>query len=305
MRHELLVLGPPYLDLSFHGLGQLPGPGEEVFARGVEWGPGGAAISAIAAARLGLPVGLVWPVGDDPPGRLLANALGAEGVDWRGPSCAATAVSAVIVLDGDRAIVSHAPEVSFTELRDEAEEALSGAGAAIVSMEWAPELTRIRREPTKLYAVMDDQGSRRHSLDDLSRLAGAYALVLNRDEAGRLTGTDDPEAAARMLLDAAQVEVVLISLGADGALARAAGTEPIRAVSPRVPVVDSTGAGDVFVAAYAWAELGGLAPAERLAVGCVAAGLSLGRAGGAAGAPTLPELTRAARTRGLALPARP
>lgn len=305
MRHELLVLGPPYLDLSFHGLGQLPGPGEEVFARAVECGPGGAAITAIAAARLGIPVGLVWPVGNDPPGRLLDTALRAEGVDWLGPPCEETAVSAVIALDGDRAIVSHAPEVSFTELGGTAEEALSGADAAIVSMQWAAELARIRREPTKLYAVMDDQASRRQSLDDLSRLAGTHALVLNRDEARRITGTDDPAAASRLLLDSAQVEAVLISLGADGALAQVVGNEPIRAIPTPVPVVDSTGAGDVFVAAYVWAELGGLEPAERLALGCVAAALSVGRAGGAAGAPTLSELTRAARTRGPVLPVGP
>jgi sugar/nucleoside kinase (ribokinase family) len=286
VRGDLLVLGPPCLDLSFHGLDELPAPGEEVFARSVYLGPGGAAISAIAAARLGVPVTLIWPVGTDPPG----------------PRCDETAVSTVISLGGDRAIVSHAPEGRFAEIRSSAPEAFTDADAAIAGVEVSEELLRTGQKRTKLYAVLDDRTSRVQRLDDLSRLCGAHALLLNLDEARRITGVDDPAEAAPRLLEAARVDFVIITLGPEGALAQTAGRGPARARTPPVEAVDTTGAGDVFVSAYVWAELGGLELEERLGLACVAAALSVTCAGGATGAPALSEVARVARARGLALP---
>ena len=58
---ELAVATPAFLDLTFVGLEALPAPGEERFAGGLMRSPGGGAITAVAAARLGLQTALVAP----------------------------------------------------------------------------------------------------------------------------------------------------------------------------------------------------------------------------------------------------
>lgn len=51
---DLVVATPVFLDLTFVGLESLPALGEERFAAELLRSPGGGAITAVAAARLGL-----------------------------------------------------------------------------------------------------------------------------------------------------------------------------------------------------------------------------------------------------------
>ena len=66
---------------------------------------------ALGLTRLGLEAAVWSPVGDDLSGRLLAGLLADEGIDWVGPPAAATAVSAIMPLDGDRAFLTVCPDV--------------------------------------------------------------------------------------------------------------------------------------------------------------------------------------------------
>ena len=69
-----------FVDLTFAGLDALPGRGEERHARDLLRSPGGGAITAIGAARLGLGVALASPLGEDAEGDFLRARLAAEGV---------------------------------------------------------------------------------------------------------------------------------------------------------------------------------------------------------------------------------
>jgi len=60
-----------------------------------ELGPGGAANTAIAAARLGLAVGQLGEIGDDRAGRWILEDLRAEGLDVSGVIASAQATTAV------------------------------------------------------------------------------------------------------------------------------------------------------------------------------------------------------------------
>ncbi len=82
------------------------------------------------------------------------------------------------------------------------------------------------------------------------------ALKPNVLEAAALTGEQEPERAARALINAG-VEQVFISLGAEGILA-AQGDSLIRLPCERGPVVNTTGAGDAATAAIVWAGVHGL-----------------------------------------------
>ena len=131
---------------------------------------------------------------------------------------------------------------------------------------------------------------------DEATLEGARALVLNRHEAVRITGAGDATEAAVRLAGPGRSAVV--TLGADGAVAVEDG-RVVRASAPEVEAVDATGAGDLFVAAYVWADLAGLDAEARLAWACLYAGLSVRAPTALDGALRLDELLVEGERRGM------
>ena len=98
----------------------------------------------------------------------------------------------------------------------------------------------------------------RHKRQGLSRIA---ILKANADEAYHLTLERDPGLAARALAKLGPEEV-LVTLGARGALVLARGRlHHVPADTPR-RLVDTTGAGDTFLAGYVAARLADEAPKE-------------------------------------------
>jgi fructokinase len=73
---------------------------------------------------------------------------------------------------------------------------------------------------------------------------GALVVRCNRTEARMLTGEDDPEAGARALV-AAGARTAVVTLGADGAIAR--GEAEAEAPGRPADVVSTVGAGDAFM----------------------------------------------------------
>jgi sugar/nucleoside kinase (ribokinase family) len=128
------------------------------------------------------------------------------------------------------------------------------------------------------------------------------ALIVNRREAGVLTGASTPEEAARALAEVAETAVV--TLGPDGAVA-VVGDRPgaVDGVNASM-VVDTTGAGDLFAAALAWADLLGADAEVALAWANLYAGLSVGSHTGIGGAVTRERLLEEGERCGLpSLPA--
>ena len=78
---DLAVATPVFLDYTFVGLEGLPGPGEERFAGDLLRSPGGGAITAIGAVRLGLSAAVAAPLGNDLPGIFVRQTLQEEGID--------------------------------------------------------------------------------------------------------------------------------------------------------------------------------------------------------------------------------
>jgi sugar/nucleoside kinase (ribokinase family) len=292
--YDVVCVGQPFLDLTFVGLERLPRPGEELFAQELALTPGGAAITAVGAARLGLRSALLWPRGSDLAGDYLQATLAAEGVDWIGPAAPRAAATVVFPIDGDRAMATFQPD----DEPDGAALAAIDANAVVVGV------GRAAAAPAAapVYAVGGYPESERHDIGTL-RLGGCRALLVNEDEALRLTGAEDPESAA-VELAATGAEAVVVTLGYRGAVEWADGTL-VHAPAPEVDAVDTTGAGDLFTAAYVFADLAGASRAERLAHAGLYAGLSVRTATAVGGAPTLRELEEEARLRGLPAVHRP
>ena len=97
---------------------------------------------------------------------------------------------------------------------------------------------------------------------------GATMLFPNSEEAAVLAETDDPDAQAARL--AAHYPLVVIKRGVHGAEA-IAGERRWRAAAPLVKAIDSTGAGDAFVAAFLAGKMRG-APIEACLEDACAAG---------------------------------
>src|SRR4029077_6675979 len=112
---DVAVVGSAFLDLTFEGLEALPGPGQERFSRELHATPGGAAITAVGLARLGLSVGLVAPLGRALPGALLRERLDAEGIVCAGPEVERTAVTAGLPIGDERAMVTFEPPAAPTK----------------------------------------------------------------------------------------------------------------------------------------------------------------------------------------------
>jgi ribokinase len=283
---------PVFLDITFPGLEALPQPGEERHADDLVVSPGGGAITAIGAARLGLSVALSFPVGDDYAGQLIRAALADEGVALVGAGVERTATTVVLPADGERAMVTYDPADELTAGR------LAACEPRAVTV--GLEQIALAPEDADAYVVTGDADARRAAGNLPADAANARALLMNEREALALSGGTDAGDAAWALAE--HVPGVVVTLGAGGALAVADG-ELVRAPGHPAKAVDTTGAGDLFAAAYIWADLAGLPLADRLRWAVLYAALSVGVPTAVAGAKNLAALVAAAAELDLVLPA--
>jgi ribokinase len=131
-------------------------------------------------------------------------------------------------------------------------------------------------------------------------LDGARALLVNEREARLLTGSRTPDEAARIL--SRHADCAIVTCGAAGAIG-AAGDEIVRAGGVSAEAVDTTGAGDLFCAAYVWADTLGLPLEACVQWAVLYAALSVGVPGAVAGAVTRDALVAAGELRGWGVPA--
>jgi len=288
---DVTVVGAPFVDLTFSGLERLPRAGEEVVGESLRVGPGGTGMQAVAASRLGLSTVLVSPVGEDAGGRMLRSIFADEGVVWLGGEVDATPTTAILSTAQGIAMATAPMEAEPSQ----EEVAAVDARAVVLSV------GRMRLRPPEVAVYVTtgtvevDAGVR----PDATALGDARALILNEREAVAITGRRGAREAAERL--AGPGGSIVVTLGAGGALA-VEGGEVARASAPQVDAVDATGAGDLFVAAYVWTDLGGLDVRGRLEWACLYAGLSVRALTALDGALRLEELLAEGERRGLPRP---
>jgi sugar/nucleoside kinase (ribokinase family) len=270
MTVDVVCAGAPFLDLVFRGLDRLPGAGEEVLAKQLVVVPGAMANVAFALRQLGLDAAVCAPVGDDPAGRLLKDLMDAAGIPWIGSRTAATPVSVALPVDGERAFVTLHPSSDV----DVAEIAEMRPRAVVANLPLADGLP----EEPRIYGVVGDPQVTILLDRGEDSWAGLRALILNEREALQLSGRSDAPDAARQLAERGCL--VVITRAEHGAIAVCPGGPVV--AEPGVPVValDTVGAGDLFTAAFVWADLADRSLEECLAVGTTYASHSLAAPGG-------------------------
>ncbi|MBC7271739.1 MAG: sugar kinase [Streptomyces sp.] len=115
----------------------------------------------------------------------------------------------------------------------------------------------------------------------LDLVAGVEVLLPSRDEACLLTGLPDAADAAAKL--SRHVPLVVVKLGAQGALVARSGAVCARVPAVRATPRDTTGAGDAFTGGFLAALLAGAAPEAASVEGCRAGALAVERVGGRPG----------------------
>ncbi|HET7030222.1 MAG TPA: PfkB family carbohydrate kinase [Candidatus Limnocylindrales bacterium] len=265
MSVDVVCAGPPFLDLVFRGLPRLPTPGEEVLADEVVITPGAMANVAFALRQLGCEAVVCSPIGTDPAGRLLQDLMAEAGIPWLGEPSPSTPLSVGLPMDGDRAFVTHFPEPSV----DVAAVAAADARAIVVNL---PLPAGLPSGPRLVGVVGDPQIAvlRERPVESWAPL---HAVILNEREAIGLTERPNAVDAARAL--AARGCPVIVTRGAAGVVAVDRSGACHEAAAITVSVRDTVGAGDLFTAAWLWADLADRPLADSLAAAVAYSAYSL------------------------------
>jgi sugar/nucleoside kinase (ribokinase family) len=265
MSVDVVCAGSPFLDIVFRGVPRIPGPGEEVLASEVVIVPGAMANVAFALRQLDLDAVVCAPKGTDAAGRLLQELMADAGVPWIGEPTDSTSLSVALPVDGDRAFV--------TVHRDSVVDV--GAIAALSPRAVVVNLPLPGRMPESAwtYGVVGDPQIAILRRDGLQPLTDLRALFLNEREARHLTGLADTLVAATTLAGGGCP--VIVTRGADGAVAAMPDGGLVEVAAVPADVADTVGAGDLFTAAFIWADLVGRPMDERLDVATAYASLSL------------------------------
>ena len=218
-------------------------------------GGGPAATAAVAAARLGAASHLWASLGDDEAGVALARELEGEGVHLHATHTpgARSFVSAVLVdPTGERHIFPFRGERLTDDPAAHDWSALQAAGALLTDARHprisAHALALARRHAVPTVGDWSD-------LRQWEQTAWVDHLIVSEECAREALGEADPSAALARLRRRSD-QLVAVTLGARG-IVWDAGDGVRRSPAPRVRVVDSTGAGDAFHGAYAFAIASG------------------------------------------------
>jgi ribokinase len=264
----ILVFGSINVDLVTQ-VDAIAKPGETVLASSYSQTYGGkGANQAVAAARTSLPdtrVAMVGSVGGDALGDACLENLRSVGIDTNGISIVdATTGCAFISVDrhGENAItVASGANLGLRHTSVD-ESMLFASGIAVLQMEIPAEenlalARRVRQRgvPVVLNFAPANANVTKETLCLL--LQEIDYLVVNEHEAvalaANLSNDDSSRAlreAASFIVDAANA-VLIVTLGSEGVMLFDANGETWRCPALRIDAVDTTGAGDTFVGAFA------------------------------------------------------
>ena len=216
--------------------------------------PGGQIATALAAcARLGWRASYIGRFGDDELGRQGRDSLVAAGVDTSAAPMVpgTTNQFAVILVDartGERTVLWDRHPALAMEAGDvPADAVMAGRALMVDGVDTAAstQAARIARH-AGMPTFLDVEKVRPGVLDLLQQID---AIIAAQDFPTALTGHEDLGRALDALARESNAPFVCVTLGAEGSLARCGGRE-IRTPAFPIDCVDSTGAGDVFRAAF-------------------------------------------------------
>ena len=280
-RPRILVVGSTMIDLIAYA-DRLPGDGETVIGTSYETGFGGkGANQAVMAARFGADVALVNTLGDDAHGTAYLERLATEGIDTdfirRVPGSSGVAPIWVDAAGTNRIIV--VPGANGQVLPEVAAQAVEAfrPGVVIGQFEIPQAATADGFAAARAIGAVTVLNPAPAAPVDPDLLAVTDWLVPNAPEFAVIADRSVDEAQAeafaetvRLLGERLAVSIV-VTLGERGALVVPRGAAESWVDTPRVTAIDTTGAGDAFVGAFAVGLALGRSPVGAVRLGCAAA----------------------------------
>ena len=248
-KYDVVCLSDSCCDIIFGGLNKLPAAGGEEFSKSFHVTSGGGSNTPIGLARLGADVAYITAIGNDIFGGIIAESLKESGVSdaflQRGGNN--TWVSAVLSYERDRSFASYmGTPVEFD--RSIAEKILPETSHLHSFICYGMKFKHLVPLCAQYGVTVSFDTSYDPQIklkDIISLLKAAAFFTPNHEEAMQLTDTKTPEDALRILSD--YCGYVIITMGADGCIAAKDG-KVYKAGAAVIPkVIDTTGAGDLFV----------------------------------------------------------
>jgi sugar/nucleoside kinase (ribokinase family) len=290
------------VDVWVQGFTAAPSAGGVAFVDTIGMGVGGDALNqAITLSRLGHATALLSVVGRDSAGQLVRRLTSAAGVDVTGvaedPSLVTSMAVALIDTEGERRFLAHRQGTAHQLARRHLSPGRLRPGLKVLSVgslmcsaeldldALSPLLTRARELGAVTVADMVADRSEATLGELRPVLQQLDYLVPSLGEVEHYTGTSDLHAAAKIIASYG-VGTVVIKQGAAGAAAFH-GDKSWRTPSYDVPVRDTTGSGDNFVAGFISGLATGLPVEESLQRGAATAALSVQHIGASGGVDSL------------------
>ncbi|MER8750775.1 ribokinase [Mesorhizobium sp. M1050] len=276
------VLGNVCVDTTFR-LDRFPAPGETLNASEHADGLGGkGANQAVAAARTGADVRFRAAIGNDAAGAWITEQLSRDLDASHLTTLQLPSDRSTVMVDarGENLIVTGAScAAAFDPLADgDFIRSVERGDIVVVQGNLDPDITTACLKVARGAEAMTIFNPSPLAAGNTPGLSDVSVAIANAGEAAQLTGMSNPDAAARELIRLG-AGTAIVTLGALGCLVADGEGRIDRFVAPRVAVVDTSGAGDVFCGCLAGCLAAGmdLAVAARIAVR--AAAISVGRAG--------------------------
>ena len=286
--NDVLVAGSANLDFVVRAP-HIPAPGETVLGRGFATFAGGkGANQAVACARAGgVPTRLLLGLGQDAFAAPIEASLEQAGVQALARRFAdhATGLAFITVADGGENAITVAPGANAALQPDDLPP-LDGVHTLLMQLETPPAVVAAWAWRARAAGVAVMLNAAPAQALDAALLAALDVLVVNEGELAALTG---PQGSLDERLALLAVPVVVVTLGAQGCVARLPGGLLRQAALP-VDVVDTTAAGDTFCGVLAAARARGADWADALREAGTAAALACTRAGAQASIPTRAEV---------------
>ena len=292
---QIHVIGALVYDLVFNVPDWIE-PNRAVHATQVTLSPGGKALNQAAAARLlGGDVALIGCVGDDLFGAQMLQELRAIGLNTnhvKVHESARTSLAGIVVKDKVPGFIG-APEASRKIGEGDIDKALRNLrkdDLLLIDFEVPQALVHYALTSAKsagLRTVVNPAPFFTRDAFVFEYLHLVDVIIPNKLEAQLIAGEDneDPDELARRLLRKGIGQVVM-TLGEDGCALYEGERKLAQAAFP-VEVVDTTGASDAFVGAYALALIEGWAEQKALEFASAAAGLACSKHGTMSSLPRL------------------
>lgn len=247
-------VGATNVDILYSGLERLPREGEELYTKkfSLQLG-GGVPATLINLGRLNIPVKIATQLGKDMFSRFARAQFENNGVEPKNLYCGDEIplnITSVMITPGERTFVTYGQgEFEADEkMLELSYEMCHGAKIAIMTPgSFLPLYEKLKNDGTVL--VFDcgwDDELCLEKYEKYLRLADYYTP--NRKEALKITGCEEPYEAARVL--SRYFERVVIKLDKDGCLGFENGDFFTVKPLEKIEAVDSTGAGDAFLAGF-------------------------------------------------------